>query len=434
MSFLGSVTSPAYTVNLDGEVQDEFDNFYSVLLSLLDKYYPEWSITVTSADPPYVTAAVKSMLRQKNKLMRSGRTEKATALAIKIGTAITRYNSAELSRPDTLTKATKLWAKVRQLTGRCHNTASYSDTVCVESLNDHYAAISTDDNYTTPGTKCTASNRAAFPHITEWRVFKTLDTLRPTATGLDSIPSWFLRIGAPIFAAPLAEILNLSLTSSVVPTQWKSASILPAPKVAAPLTPSDYRPISITSVISRILERMVVKDYIYPSLRNQPHGLVFNDQFAFQPTGSTTAALVHLLHTVTTLLENNPFVVVLAIDFSKAFDSVRHSAVLEKFSHLDLPDHIYNWIESFFRDRFHCTRYGDRKSEFRAITASIIQGSTIGPASYVVTASDLHSVTPGNLILKYADDTYLIIPATNVKSCSAEISNIETWACNNHLK
>ena len=67
-SFLGSVTSPVYTVNLDGEVQEEFDNFYGVLLSLLDKHYPERSITVTSADPPYVTAAVKSMLRQKNKL------------------------------------------------------------------------------------------------------------------------------------------------------------------------------------------------------------------------------------------------------------------------------------------------------------------------------------------------------------------------------
>ena len=88
---------------------------------------------------------------------------------------------------------------------------------------------------------------------------------------------------------------------------------------------------------------MVVRDYIrvYPSLCNSPDGLAFNDQFAFQLTGSTTAALVHLLHTVTTLLENNPFVIVLAIDFTKAFDSVRHSAVLQKFSHLNLPDHIY---------------------------------------------------------------------------------------------
>ena len=178
---------------------------------------------------------------------------------------------------------------------------------------------------------------------------------------------------------------------------------------------------------------MVVKDYIYPSLRNPPHGLVFNDQFAFQPTGSTTAALVHLL-TITTLLENNPFVIVLAIDFSKAFDSMQHCPLIEKFSFLHLPDHIYNWIESFFRDHSHCTRHSSQKSEPRAITASIIQGSAIGPASYVVRASDLHSVTPGNVMSKYADDTYLIIPATNMKSCSAEISNIEKWGCNSNLR
>ena len=54
--------------------------------------------------------------------------------------------------------------------------------------------------------------------------------------------------------------------------------------------------------------------------------------------------------------------------------------------------------------------------------------------SYVVTASDLHSVTPGNVMSKYADDTHLIIPATNMKSCSAEISNTEKWGCNNNLR
>ena len=211
--FLGSVTTPVYTVNQDGGGQEEFDYFYSVLLSLLDKYYPERSVTVTSADPPYVTAAVKSMLRQKNKLMRSGHTEKAAALAIKIGTAIKRYNSAELSRPDALSNATNLWAKVRQLTGRCNNTSSHSATVCAESLNDHYAAISTDRSYTTPATKCTASNRPAFPHITEWRVFETVDTLRP---GLDNIPSWFLRIGSPVCAASLANILNMPLILTTI--------------------------------------------------------------------------------------------------------------------------------------------------------------------------------------------------------------------------
>jgi hypothetical protein len=69
----------------------------------------------------------------------------------------------------------------------------------------------------------------------------------------------------------------------------------------------------------------------------------------------------------------------------------------------------------------------------KAITANIIQGSAIGPASYVATAGDLNAVTPGNRLVKFADDTYLVIPASNVDSRTAEISNVETWACHNNL-
>lgn len=252
--------------------------------------------------------------------------------------------------------------------------------------------------------------------------------------GLDNIPAWFLKVGAPFFAGPICGMMNLSLSSSVVPRQWKIASILPIPKIPAPLTPSDYRPISITPILSRMLERVVVTDFIYPSFQSAPPDLNFLDQFAFQPTASTTIALIHLLHVISELLDTNPFVIVYALDFSKAFDSVRHSAVLDKYLQLVMPDNIYNWIESFFRDHSHCTKFGNEVSEFRKIMASIIQGSGIGPASYVVTASDLHTVTPGNLMDKYADDTYLIIPATNVDSCAAEITHVEEWALRNNLR
>ena len=168
-------------------------------------------------------------------------------------------------------------------------------------------------------------------------------------------------------------------------------------------------------------------------LRSPPPGLSFHDQFAFQPTGSTTAALIQLLHTITTLLATHPYVIVYALDFSKAFDSVRHSSVLNKYSRMNLSDNIYNWIENFFRDHSHCTRFGDGVSQFKMILASIIQGSGLGPASYVVTASDLHPLTPGNSMVKYADDTYLIVPAANFQLCAGEIAQVESWAAENNL-
>ena len=228
-------------------------------------------------------------------------------------------------------------------------------------------------------------------------------------------------------------MLNLSLTSSIIPRQWKSAYIVSLLKVSTPVVPADFRPISITPVLSRVLERIVVTDFIYPSLQYPPPGLSFSDQFAFQPSASTTVALVHLLHTITDLLKTNPYVTVYALDFSKAFDSVRQSAVLEKYSRLNLPDNIYNWVEAFFREHKHCTRFGDDISQFRTILASIIQGSAIGPVSYVVTASDLHVAVSGNFIDKYADDTYLIIPSVNNGFCATEINGVETSAAANKI-
>jgi Reverse transcriptase (RNA-dependent DNA polymerase) len=130
-----------------------------------------------------------------------------------------------------------------------------------------------------------------------------------------------------------------------------------------------------------------------PSNAPHPPGLSFSDQFVFQPAGSTTCALIQLFHTISALLESNPNVIVIALDFSKASDSVRHSAVLGKFSRLNIPDNVYNLIESYFRGHSHCTNFGHECSGFQERMASIIHGSSIGPASYVVTASDLFALT-----------------------------------------
>ena len=161
---------------------------------------------------------------------------------------------------------------------------------------------------------------------------------------------------------------------SVVPTQWRRASVLPIPKVNTPVSPSDLRPI-----LSRLLERIVTREHIYPSLKHAPPFLDFSDQFAFQPTGSTTAALISLLHTITSMLETNQYVIVYAIDFSKAFDSVRHCTLMEKFALLCLPDTIYHGMGSFFSKHSHSFR--GKTSNVKSSPGCLIQGSAIGPAS-----------------------------------------------------
>ena len=265
-------------------------------------------------------------------------------------------------------------------------------------------------------------------------MFEILDKLRNTATGMDLLPAWFLRLGAPVFCGPLARLFNKSIAYSTVPKQWKLASITPVPKTATTQEHADVRPISITPVLSRTFERVIVREFIYPAILEPPVHLSCADQYAFRPTGSTTAAIVAILQSVTELLSCNSYVVVITLDFSKAFDIVRHSTLLDKMASMNIPDDVYNWLVNFFSGHSHCTRFCGSTSGQLDISASIMQGSAIGPASYVVNAADLTTVTAGNLMFKYADDTYIVIPAANVNSRSAELDHVDRWAQNNNLR
>jgi len=117
-----------------------------------------------------------------------------------------------------------------------------------------------------------------------------------------------------------------------------------------------------------------------------------------------------------------------------AFDTVRNSELLDKYSKIELPDCVYNWLVDFFRAHTHCSRFGGVESEFITISASIIQGLAAGPASYVVTGSDLRPLAPGNSMVQFADDTYLVIPASNRGSSVQEIQHVGDWANSNNLQ
>jgi len=188
------------------------------------------------------------------------------------------------------------------------------------------------------------------------------------------------------------------------------------PKTTTPQEHADCRPISITPVLSRAFER----ECIYPAIPEPPVQLSCTDQYAFRPTGSTTAALVTILQSVTELLSCNSYVVVIALDFSKAFDALRHSTLLSKMASI-IPDEVYNWLVDFFAGYSHCTKFHGCTSGQLDSSVSI---AAIGSASYVVNAADLTTV--GNLILKYAM-TYrpIVIPAANADSRSTELDLVD---------
>jgi len=99
--------------------------------------------------------------------------------------------------------------------------------------------------------------------------------------------------------------------------------------------------------------RLVVRQFLYPVFfadYTNSWRLSFSDQYAFRPSGSTTAALIWILHTITQLLSDHDYVLIIALDFSKAFNTVRHSALFDKSADLEIPDNVYHWLVSSSKD------------------------------------------------------------------------------------
>ena len=139
-------------------------------------------------------------------------------MARRIGKDIVQRNKTRLSHISPKTSVRDLWDAVRQLSGQKQSQVVVG--VTAGSLNQHYASISTDPGYQPPKRKLTVAGRAGEEEvITEFRMFAILDKLKNTATGLDLLPAWFLRLGAPVFCGPLARLFNKSTATFMIPKQ-----------------------------------------------------------------------------------------------------------------------------------------------------------------------------------------------------------------------
>lgn len=135
------------------------------------------------------------------------------------------------------------------------NLSNTDSRTVFQNFNRYYVTVSTDA--TRPANLVRRSTcNSNQNYFNEWEVFNSLDSLHSSAAGLDGLPSWFLRLLAPVIAQPVCYLFNLSLENSFVPSQWKSARITPVPKLPNAVEPSDFRPISFTPVYAEFLKNL----------------------------------------------------------------------------------------------------------------------------------------------------------------------------------
>lgn len=214
----------------------------------------------------------------------------------------------------------------------------------------------------------------------------------------------------------------------------KKAIIIPIFKAGNKEEPSNYRPISILPLLSKIFEKLVLNRMIGFL---EKHKIVSKYQYGFQKGRSTLDALVDVIMTLQDTLDEGDKAILLCIDLCKAFDTVCHKILIDKLSFYGFRGIINNWFQSYLSNRSQMVRVHTEDSEEMINDQGVPQGSILGPVMFLLYINDLPEVIEYGKPTLFADDSGIIYSGTDfnhsIYHAQMDINSIEDWATRNLL-
>ena len=410
------------------DVNECWEKFKETYYSITDECIPQKRCKDTKRQPPWMTSDLKLLIRKKRLLWKRYKANSSDA-------AFLEFKKTEKSLKKSISNAKRNFEKRIAKNSKQNPKAFYayignkrSNRTGVGPLQDDHGNVETDDavqaemfNKYFASVFEKENDMSHYPieqhndvpllqtvEITELLVKEEIKKLKQHCTpGPDGIANAVLLEACDELARPLTILFKKSLEQSVVPEDWKMANVTPIHKAGNKKLASNYRPISLTSSVCKILET-ILKSLIMSHLVN--NNLINSSQHGFMTKKSCLTNLLHSMEEVTKVLDEGDSVDVLYLDFAKAFDKVQHQRLLLKMQSHNISGQIYEWIKAWLSNRKQRVVLNGKQSSWLSVPCSVCQGTVLGPILFIIFIDDIDICIKEieALILKFADDTKLI--------------------------
>ena len=273
-----------------------------------------------------------------------------------------------------------------------------------ELLNNYFTSVFTNEQSEPPSFDSQVDNSICEIQVTKERVLKLLKGVNSSkSAGADGLHPRFIKETSETLALPVLILFNKSLSEGSLPDIFKRANVTPIHKSGDKSLPKNYRPISVTPILCRLLET-IVREFITQHIKT--NNIIITQQYGFREKRGCVIQLLKVLDQIVTSLENGNPVDMIYLDIQKAFDSVPHMRLLKKIYHLGISGNIYKWIKNFLIDRQQRVTFNGKSSQWSKVTSGVPQGSVLGPVLFILYINDLPSKVKSHCVL-FADDAKL---------------------------